>query len=413
MRKIAVPREVGSGLLNADAELKQIAVRNYQSGIALLDETGALQWTTPFVTDYIGAFAWSKNGVLAHNSGASLHLWDLNTGTLRASPPILGQMSELWFNGDNLQAIVSRREDDETRSEIWNWNAQSALLNSTRILTRGGSGWVVSPGRRWAAATGRYMDETPIYELKTGKIKRTIKFEGQGMSVGFADERFVAAIDRDERLRIWDLWNGSHRLVHTNTEDNDFEALFLAVSPNARFVAGAGYEGVRLWEIGAQTQSKHEWNLGNGSSDAVTFSPDGKWLATSDDEGNPTVWEMPRQAGQKPRQWKLEGRGAGVTNAIFSSDGRFLVASASDGTLSIYETARFSQGKTALRVTLTLLPEAQWLALAPDGAFEASPEAGRYLRWRPLKADVSQPLLPFDSQNERRRTSLLRLDGKP
>jgi WD40 repeat protein len=87
----------------------------------------------------------------------------------------------------------------------------------------------------------------------------------------------------------------------------------LAFSPDSRRVVTSDTYKTRLWEIGTQKLLRH-WDRPSGNR-AVTFSPNGRFIGTSD----PAVWPV---AGDSP----IVEHTATTDSVAFSPDGKLFVA---------------------------------------------------------------------------------------
>jgi WD40 repeat protein len=125
------------------------------------------------------------------------------------------------------------------------------------------------------------------------------------------------------------------RLGTVRLRNNDLVCT-VAFAPEGKVLAAAGVsEPVRFWH--AETgESLGELELTSGGSIAVraiTFSPDGKWLAVGG-SSQFSVWD--RKTGK--RRWEQSGAKAGADGIVFSPDSKRL-ATAADGLLFIWDVA--------------------------------------------------------------------------
>jgi WD40 repeat protein len=139
--------------------------------------------------------------------------------------------------------------------------------------------------RLWEVESGRLLAEIPCDNYLT-----SLAFSPDGMLLAGAASHlspagiFLADLSRNEGMSALDLPSG-----------RSFENVVFA--PSGRFlVAGGGYNILSLWDLEASRgrldiQWGDRWGW-NSVIDAM-WSPDGRWLATSDDHGDVRLWSGP------------------------------------------------------------------------------------------------------------------------
>lgn len=146
----------------------------------------------------------------------------------------------------------------------------------------------------------------------------------------------------------------------------DTLAFEVALSPDGRLLATAGFISTLLWEV--STGQELLWFEGGQS---VAFSPDGRVLAVGDINGMITLWEL--SSGKQ--LFSLDTRGTDTAIAI-SSDGT-LMASATGGMgtkpkLLVWDIAN----KKVLKSLGGYTEQISVVAISPDGRWVASGGGG-------------------------------------
>jgi WD40 repeat protein len=227
----------------------------------------------------------------------------------------------------------------------------------------------------WDAGSGRHLRSI---EEKNQQIK-SIAFSSDGKSLlSLGTSNFNATIGK---LKIWDVDSG--RLVHAFEED--IPAIYSApLSPNGNVLASINLTGgFSLWDLSnvrktrvlspLKTQISFE---GIGSSQFITFSPDGKlFAAVFMLSGKVSVWDV--NTGKLVRELAVPSVAFGGSVA-FSNDGKLLAtAGTADMTqglrgigkpsiklwdLSTGEDIRTLEGHTGQITSFTFSPDGKMLA---------------------------------------------------
>lgn len=288
--------------------------------------------------------------------------------------------------------------------------ALSAMLFSTdgrRIMTFGSRSmvWNTATGREVGTPGDRPGQRPPLFvvsddgrRLAYGIDEQFRIFVGDFES-GKSPRRFSAGGPVDDLVLSadgrWLATSGCHytatrnptgcamRLWDTNTlkeirtwNENAFN---LAISPDGRHLAaagGAGRPGLQVWDVasGAQVLSVGTHVFGSvGVVNAISFSPDGRQVAFSDDQHAIQIWDVVA----RKQLIALAGHTNYVGRIVFDQQGR-IISTSHDGTIRLWNAAAGE-----LLVTLLFLQDPkQWLAVTPEGLFDGSPEAWNRILWR-------------------------------
>lgn len=123
----------------------------------------------------------------------------------------------------------------------------------------------------------------------------------------------------------------------TWTQQRKLPSLYqISFSPDGKMLATAeGSGGLRLWD--RDTESVSTTYFGRGQSDVVRqcdFSPSGKWLASAHDDRTVRVWDVQSQQSIA----ELEGHTDAVLSVAFSNDGESLYSGSADATIRVWNT---------------------------------------------------------------------------
>ena len=200
------------------------------------------------------------------------------------------------------------------------------------------------------------------------------------------DGRYLATAGFDNTARFWDVANGQQvaQMIHPQLESiNDKTHTIstrggwvdaVSFSLDGRYVATANEAAVVIWAVPTGREVRR---LEDASDvEDVAFSPDGQWIAAGGRDKMVRIWEF--RTGRPNQQMSL----AEEINAVaFSPDGKFLAAAGSGRTARVWE---LSTGREIQR--LTTGGKANSVAFSPDGQYIAtasSDRTARVWRWKP------------------------------
>jgi COMPASS component SWD3 len=186
-----------------------------------------------------------------------------------------------------------------------------------------------------------------IWDLATGEAKNVAKaiqwqpHQYQINSLAFSTSgQFLCAGSSDQTSQYHDYpslscWEVKRTPSHSSYKPEG-SGISIVASHSGRsiFATMHGTGQVRLWKHpgGGLLQKTHEWKAHSGSSFAMLFSPDGRWLCSGGTDGVIKLWDA--QTGEY--HLSLSAFRHNIRSLAFSPDGSILV-SGSDQRIKIWD----------------------------------------------------------------------------
>ena len=189
-------------------------------------------------------------------------------------------------------------------------------------------------------ASGSYDKMVKLWDAESGKELRNLKDHIDAVfSVAFSpDGKRLASGAQDRTVKVWDVSSGQRLFTLSDAQDGITSVCF---RPDGNQIAAAGYD-----------RTIYVWNLTETGGDlaksliadedsilALAYSPDGKVLVTSSADNSIRF----RDAGTLDPLQAVENQPDWVEALTVSPDGKWLAAGRYNGTLSLYDMKTFQQ----------------------------------------------------------------------
>jgi WD40 repeat protein len=392
---VGAPMHAARGMDAAPGGVHGVAFSPDGKLLASADGDGTMRLWNPATGQPVGApmhaaraiggvrgVAFSPDGKLlaSADSDGTVRLWDPAIGQSAGAPMHAARAAEgadgLAFSPDG-KLLASAGGDGTVR--LWNpATGQPAGAPMHAVSNGSVSAVAFSPDGKLLASSGGF-GTMRLWNLTTGQPAGAFLHAGHDglYAVAFSpDGKLLASADGDGIVRLWDSATGraAGPLLHAthSVKTQSGVAVWgvngLAFSPDGKLLASGDNNGnIRLWDPATGQPVGAPLHAGTGTPGGVlgvAFSPDGKLLASADGNGNVGFWDP---ATGQPVGVPVHAAAPinGVLGVAFSPNGKLLASADGDGTVRLWNVSLFAHPYAALCADVGPPTRQDWHKYAP------------------------------------------------
>jgi WD40 repeat protein/transcriptional regulator with XRE-family HTH domain len=290
----------------------------------------------------------------------------------------------------------------EARNALHQSVPEMHLLKNIFVSSGGVPGVAYSPDGR-LIATMSLRQEVKLWDANSGELLRTlVGADEPGGYVAIGPDGTVVAGSYTTQVVLWDIPSGE---ILTTLSGGSHEGVAgynvgvgqVSFSPDGKYLATANMDGVStVWEIDTSSKVLSLMPVEALPPKAIDYSPDGKLLANGGDEGIVHVWDAKQGTELFSREL------GGIIHALsFSPDGKFLAAASEDGGIKVWDAGTGEVVSSPPRQSGMYS-----ISFLADGRYATAGQDGTARVWDPL---TGQQALLLAGPN----STVISVDGSP
>lgn len=300
---------------------------------------------------YSVAFSPDNKYVATATMDEFIKIWDVETGSVVKK---LGYCSfEPDFSSDGKYIVSNPAENYAYINDVASGNIIRKIIGHNDDVR---STFYSTDGR--FVITSSRDSTARIWDVATGnEIRKFYGHSGEVNSANFShDGKYVVTASDDSTIRIWD--------VNTGDEVKRFSGLpnqvnSVSFSPDGKYIVSILAYETSIWDVRTGNLLK---TISNTYLYNPVFSPDGKYIVTgSINDNTASIWDL--SSGKEVK--KLFGPKYSVISVSFSPDGRYMATASNEGLARIYDVS--TGNIVSVIKAYFFLEEFIYVKFSPDG----------------------------------------------
>jgi len=304
--------------------------------------TGELQFPPNGHTDEINYLRFGPGGktLISGSRDGTARVWDVAARKeLRRFETRQGYLQTIALSpdGKTIASPIGPRLWDVNSGKEWPQFAHHEMGANCAAFSPDGKS-LAAPGKDraihvWDLATGKELLRFGDQSLGATPI-RSIAYSPDGKILTTTND--YGMIRASGKVDFWEVATGKQ--IRTFASGKMVSYHSLAFSPNGKLlVTGSGWwgrdSGIRLWDVSTGLEIEPSVPQVD-SALSVIFSPDNRYLISTEREGTARLWEVATRQEVK----RFVGPDGPVLAAAFSPDGKTIATAASDTTILLWPT---------------------------------------------------------------------------
>ncbi len=289
---------------------------------------GELDKTITGYSEVVNSVAFSPNGGTIVSLDSYVRIWDINTQKLIKTIDPKSYVRSIAYSPDGETLACGTRENTILRWDVDTWEQKTTFEAHTKGLS-----CINYSSNGKTLASGSWDKTIRLWNSNTGELLNTLIGHTDGVhDVAFSPNGGTLASGGSEgTIRFWDVATG--KLIRTIDTQSENCIDSVAYSPDGKTIACTsdnGADGIRFWDV--STGDLIKTVAVKAAAFSVEFSPDGSTFA-SGGIGELSVWDAKTYSIVKTFTGHIEP----VYSVVYSPDGKTLASGCRDSTVIIWD----------------------------------------------------------------------------